>query len=153
MQDLFNFTDANGEVIMLFDGKMTLSQLVVIIIAIAVVLIALKVIKTAMRAVVCVVAVCFCLVYFNIASPDQLKDVAGQIASAGVSGYQTVIDSSQNIKWEDNSIKVNVEGKWINASDIESIVGGDSGKATIVANGNTYVVDDSAVIQLLKMFT
>lgn len=153
MQDLFNFTNADGEVIMLFDGKITLSQFLMIIAAIAVVLFAIKVLKAAARVVVCVIAVCVCLVHFQIASPDQIKDAATQIAQAGMAGYQTVINSSQNIRWEEGTLQVNIADNWVKVSDIDSIVGGDENMATVVIGGETYVVEDTAIIKLLKTFT
>lgn len=153
MQDLLNFTNAEGEVITLFDGKLTLSQAIGILAALAVIIFAFKVLKAAARTTVCVIAVCACLIHFNLASPTQIKDVATQVAQAGISGYQSAVDSSKNIRWENNTIQINLDDNWVNVSDIESIIGGESGKATVVAGGVSYVVDDSAVIKLLKTFT
>lgn len=153
LQELFNFTNANGEVITLFGGKITLSQALMILLAAAVILFALKVLKSIVRTIVIVVAICVCLVHFNIASPDQIKDAATQIAQTGIASYQTVVDSSQNIRYQGNTIQVNLNDNWVDVGNITSIVGGENGKATVVANGKSYVVNDSAVIQLLQMFT
>lgn len=153
MQDLLNFTNANGEVITLFDGKMTLSQAVAIVMTIAVVLFAIKVLKKTIRLVVCVCAVCACLVHFNIASPAQIRDAATQVAQAGVASYQAIADSSKSIRLEGKSIQIIVGDKWVDVSDITSIVGGESGKATVVVDGESYVVEDTAVIKLIKSFT
>lgn len=153
MQDLLNLTNANGEVITLFDGKVTLSQAIAVIITIAVVLFVLKVVKKTMKLVFTVAAVCACLVYFNIASPSQIRDAATQVAKAGVESYQAIADSSKNVRIEDGSIQVNISDNWVDISEITSIVGGESGKATVIVAGQSYVVEDSAVIQLLKSFT
>lgn len=153
MQDLLNLTNANGEVITLFDGKMTLSQALAIVVTIAAVLLVMKLVKKTLKLVFTVVAVCICLVYFNIASPSQIKDVASQVASMGVASYQTIANSSKDIRIEGSSIQVNIADNWVDISDITSIVGGDSGKATVVVNGQSFVVEDTAVISLLKSFT
>lgn len=153
MQDILNLTNANGEVITLFDGKVTLSQALAVVITIAIVFFVMKVVKKTLKLVFTVAAICACLVYFNIASPAQIKDAATQIASAGVESYKTIVDSSKNIRMEGGGIQVNIADNWVDISDITSIVGGDSGKATVVVNGQSYVVEDTVVIQLLKSFT
>lgn len=153
MQDILNLTNANGEVITLFDGKVTLSQALAVVITIAIVFFVMKVVKKTLKLVFTVAAICACLMYFNIASPAQIKDAATQIASAGVESYKTIVDSSKNIRMEGGGIQVNIADNWVDISDITSIVGGDSGKATVVVNGQSYVVEDTVVIQLLKSFT
>lgn len=153
MQDILNLTNANGEVITLFDGKVTLSQALAVVITIAIVFFVMKVVRKTLKLVFTVAAICACLVYFNIASPAQIKDAATQIASAGVESYKTIVDSSKNIRMEGGGIQVNIADNWVDISDITSIVGGDSGKATVVVNGQSYVVEDTVVIQLLKSFT
>lgn len=153
MQDILNLTNANGEVITLFDGKVTLSQALAVVITIAIVFFVMKVVKKTLKLVFTVAAICACLVYFNIASTAQIKDAATQIASAGVESYKTIVDSSKNIRMEGGGIQVNIADNWVDISDITSIVGGDSGKATVVVNGQSYVVEDTVVIQLLKSFT
>lgn len=153
MQDILNLTNANGEVITLFDGKVTLSQALAVVITIAIVFFVMKVVRKTLKLVFTVAAICACLVYFNIASPAQIKDAATQIASVGVESYKTIVDSSKNIRMEGGGIQVNIADNWVDISDITSIVGGDSGKATVVVNGQSYVVEDTVVIQLLKSFT
>lgn len=153
MQDILNLTNANGEVITLFDGRMTLSQALAVVITIAIVFFVMKVVKKTLKLVFTVAAICACLVYFNIASPAQIKDAATQIANAGVESYKTIVDSSKNIRMEGGDIQVNIADNWVDISDITSIVDGDSGKATVVVNGQSYVVEDTVVIQLLKSFT
>lgn len=69
-----NFTNADGSVITVFDGAMTLSQLIGIIAAIIVIIVALKFIKGILKAIITVLAICICLVYFNLATPEQIAD-------------------------------------------------------------------------------
>lgn len=152
LQELLNFTNAEGEVITVFDGKMTLSQLVVIILTLAVVIFALKVFKKAVKWTVIAVALCVCLVHYNIASPEQIRDVATQVASVGVGSFQAIADSSKNIRIEGGSIEINLNDNWVDISEISSIVGGESGKATVVVGDQSYVVDDTAIIKLIKSF-
>lgn len=154
LQELLNITNAEGEVITLFDGKITLGQAIAVVITIAVVLLVMKLVKKTMKLVLTVAVVCACLVYFNIASPDQIKDAASQVASAGIASYQTIADSSKNVRIEGGAIQINVgDNTWVDVTEVTSIVGGDSGKATISVGGQSYVVEDSAVIQLIKSFT
>lgn len=69
-----NFTNSDGSVITVFGGAMTLSQLLGIIAAIVVISIALKFIKGILKAIITVLAICFALVYFNLATPEQIAD-------------------------------------------------------------------------------
>lgn len=153
LQELLNITDAEGQVITLFDGKITLGQAIAVVVTLAIVILVMKIVKKTMKLVFTVAAVCACLVYFNIASPAQIKDAATQIASAGIASYQTIADNSKNIRIEDNTIQVNINDKWIDISEVTSIVGGESGRATVVVDGESSVIEDSALIQLIKSFT
>ena len=153
MQELLNITNADGEVITLMDGKITLGQAIAMVLTILAVVFILSVFKKAMKMVFTVIVVCVCLVYFNIASPAQIKDAATQIASAGIASYQALADSSKNIRLEGGSIQVNVDDTWVDISEVTSIIGGDSGKATVVVGGESFVIDDSALIELIKSFT
>lgn len=152
LQQLLNFTDSNGEVITVFGGKMTLGQALMIAIVITGVVLALKLAKGVIRFVITGVLVCYCLVSFNIMSPDQLKDIAETVKSKGTKYYQTFAKESDNIKIDGTDIKVKLKKDWVSVSDIESIVSGKKGTLTVKTKNKKYVTDDSVVISLIKTF-
>lgn len=152
MLDFLNITNNSGEVATLFGGKVTVSQLISILVTVIIVCIILTVVKKAIKTVLCIGVVCACLVYFGIASPAQIKDVASKVTEAGIESYQSIAEKSKNIKIEDSTIKVCIDDKWFDVADITSIVGDGSGNATVSVDGETHVTNDSVVIELLKSF-
>lgn len=152
LQQIMNITNADGEVITFFDGKVTLSQLLVGIAVLAVVLFAIKVIKGVFKTIIIIASICIGLVHYNIASPTQIKDVASQIASNGVTAYQTFANASENIKIDGSDIQVKVGDNWFSISDVTSIVQGTDGVATVTVDGETYTTEDNNIIELLNSF-
>ena len=152
LQQLLNFCDESGKAITFFDGKLTLSQLLAIVGALIVTSLALKFLKRVVRTIVVIVALCVGLVHFGIASPTQLKDVAQTIAENGVATYTKIANSSDNIRIENKSLEVNIDGKWYNVASISSIVQTADGVATVCIEGEEFVISDSEVISLLKSF-
>lgn len=152
LQGLLNFASSNGEVITLFNGKITLSQLIVGIGAIAVIIIALKFLKKTVRTVTLIGAICFALVHYGLATPTQLKDVGMQIAQDGVAKYQAVAEMSENIQLNNNSISIKIEDKWVSLDNIQSFVSTGDDSVSITVDGQSYAVNDKSVVQLLNMF-
>lgn len=151
MEKLQQLAD-KGKVITFFDGKLTLSQLVTIIIAIVVVLFALKVLKGALKLVISVLAICICLVHYGIASPTQIKDTAGIIAEKGISTYTKIADASDNIRIKGKSIELKINDTWVDISKVNSFIEASNGVATVIVDGVGYPVDDSNIVSLLKTF-
>jgi uncharacterized membrane protein len=87
LQQLLNFKNSNGEVLTVFNGKLTLSQLVMIITVILVIAFVVKLLKGVVRTVCIVVALCILAIHFGLTSPTQLKDVSTQLATNGISAY------------------------------------------------------------------
>lgn len=153
LEALLNFTNSEGEVITFFGGKITLSQLLVIIGAILVIILVFKFLKGIVKTILSIGIVCYALVYFGIASPQQLKDVSSQIVDKGESFYESFIEASSNIKYEDDKLLVRTDGDtWIDVSDIKSFVTGKEGVVTIQTSNGAYTISDSEVIRLLETF-
>jgi hypothetical protein len=152
IQQLLNLKNSDGTVITLFDGKITLSQLIIMIVAIMAVGIVLKLLKGVIKIVLSVGIACVLLVQADIVSPTQLKDVSSQIANAGVETYKTVAAKSSNIKIKDSTIMLNLNDKWIDIKDIDSVIQSGKNKLTIIVDGMSYLTDDSEVVNLVKSF-
>lgn len=152
LQQLANFCTKNGEAITFFDGKVTLSQVIMVVAALIVVSFAIKLLKGALKTIVVIGAICFALVYYGVASPTQLKDAAEVIAQQGVQAYEKLADASENIKIQGNSVKVRIDGSWVDVADVSSIIKTADGVATVIVDGTSHVVDDSGVISLLNSF-
>lgn len=151
LKEWLNFTGADGKVVTYFGGRVTRSQLLAIVLCIVAVLVVLKVLKGIIKTVVVAGVVCVALVHFGIASPQQLKDVALQIQEKGVQAYNALADASENIKLDGSSIMVKIDGKWVDVTDISSIIPTSMG-ASVNVNGEDVAVADEVVVELLDSF-
>lgn len=152
LQQLLNIKNADGEVITFFNGKVTLSQLVFIILAIIVVALVIKFLKGVVRTIIAIGAICVALVNYGIASPTQIKDAASVISQKGIATYEKMASASENIKLDGNNIEIKLGDKWVNVSDVTSFVSAGDGVATVNVDGESYSVEDSNIISLLKTF-
>lgn len=152
LQQILNIKNSNGEVITFFDGKITLSQLIFIIIAIIAVVAIIKLLKGVVRTVLAVIAICVALVNYGVASPTKIKDAASIISQKGISTYEKLASASENIKVEGSDVQIKLRGSWVNISDVTSFVSTGKNTATINVGDESYVVDDSNIISLLKTF-
>lgn len=152
LQQLLNIKNSNGEVITFFDGKLTLSQLLFIVVAIIVVVAIIKFLKGIVRTVLAVVAICVALVNYGIASPTQIKDAASVISQKGITTYEKMASTSENIKIEGSDVKIKLGDNWVNVSDVTSFVSTGKDKATVNVNCESFAVEDSDIISLLKTF-
>lgn len=152
LQSLFNFTNADGEVITFFNGKVTLSQIVVFIIAVIAIVLLRNVLKGVVKTIVLIAIVCVALVHFGIASPTQIKDAGAKIKETGISTYEMMAKASENVKVENGNVKIRVQNEWFDLKDIETVI--SSGATyTITVNGKTLVIDDDKVIEVIKTLT
>lgn len=97
MEDFLVFRDASGEVITLLDGRVTLGQVVILVIGIVAVAVALKVLKGIIRFVVTVAAILACVFYLGIATPDDLIDAANKAKEYGTQTLESYSESLPNI--------------------------------------------------------
>lgn len=152
LQQILNIKNSDGEVITFFDGKITLSQLIFIVVAIIAVVAIIKLLKGVVRTVLAVVAICIALVNYGIASPTQIKDAASVISQKGIATYEKLASASENIKVEGSDVQIKLGDNWVNISDVTSFVSTGKDTATVNVDGESYAVDDSSIISLLKTF-
>lgn len=154
LQKILNFaSSSNGEVKTYFNGRVTQSQLIVGIICLVAILFVLAFVKRLVK-ILCIVGItCVCLVYFGLASPAQISDVASQVSKTGISYYQKIASASENVKITDNSIAVKINDNWVNVEDIQGVVSGADNVTTVILNGESYTTDDKNVIEVLRTFT
>lgn len=152
LQALMNITDSSGNPITFFDGKITLSQLIVGIVGLVIIFFALKIARGLARGVSIAVTVIAMLIHFGIASPTQLTDTAKLISEKGINSYQEFVKASDNIRVSGSKLEVKINGKWIDVTSISSIVQGDDAHAQIVVNGEKVDIDDVNIISLLQSF-
>ena len=144
----------------LFDGKLTVKQLLLILIVIIAVVIVLKVVTGVMRIVITAVIIVMALLRFGLIAPAQIKDAGKQVAAKGISAYTTHIKSSDNIRANGNSIEIRIgdgeDAKWVSIDKIESIITQNplTGKdMSVSVDGEIYKVEDEHVVDLLKSLT
>lgn len=150
LTNLTNLTNAEGEVITLFNGKITLSQFLVIICGLLAVLIVIKVLKKTMRMIMIAIIAYFSFIYLGAASPTYLYSTAENIQKEGISSFAKIVESSDRLKIEDQSILVQVEEDiWLDVTEIDSMMNSKNG-ITIISNGESYVINDQTIINLLN---
>lgn len=152
LQQLLNIKNSNGEVITFFNGKLTLSQLLFIVIAVIAVIAIIKFLKGVVRTILVVVAICMALINYGVASPTQIKDVTSVISQKGISAYEKMASASENIKIDGSDIHIKLGDNWFNISDVTSFVSTGKGTATVNVDGESFAVEDSDIISLLKTF-
>ncbi len=151
LQQSLNFTNSEGEVITFFDGKLTISQAILILIAIVAVLIVLKCIKGIVKAVIVGGIAVFVCINMGILSPTQVRDIGEQIYAKGVSAYESIAEASENIKIEDSTIKIQLNDKWYDVKDVKSFVPTDEG-ISIKIGDDTIAIKDGKIVELIKSF-
>lgn len=153
LQQFFNFSNADGEVTTYFGGRFTTSQIVTFVIVVLAIVLVLCFMKSIVKLFISVILVGIMLVQFGIASPTQLKDIADTISSKGIETYQVLANASENIKLEDNTIKIKIgDDNWIDVTDIKSYVKSDEGVISITVGKETYAITDENVIKLIESF-
>ena len=155
LSNLLTITNEDGSVKTFFDGRITATQLIVIGIVLIVSIILIAKLKKIGKFIV---LVCFIAsTYFNVQlfSPAKVVDTVSVIASSPVVKKQVseMASKSDNIQLTDDKLQVKVAGKWINVNDITSIVKTNEGKLSITVAGQDILVEDTSVIELLKLFT
>ena len=153
IQQFLNFSNSDGEVKTFFGGRLTLSQLICIILAVVVVIVVLKLLKGVLRIVLTVTTLIIFLLQFGLASPTQLGDITKVIAEEGISAYNTYAKNSDNIKLEDDKIMVKLNDNWYSVNDIDSIISTGDDSISITINGKSYATRDKTMIKLLNVLS
>lgn len=124
-----------------------------ILVVVVVVLLCLKLIKGLLKWCIIAGAVCIGLVYFNIATPKQIQDIAGQIADKGVESYQKIADASNNIRIKDNKLQIKIDAeKWVSIDKLGKIVSNKQKELVVTYKGKEYIITDKNVKKLLESF-
>lgn len=153
IQQFLNFSNSDGEVKTFFGGRLTLSQLIFIILAVVVVIVVLKLLKGVLRIVLTITTLVIFLLQFGLASPTQLGDITKVIAEEGISAYNTYAKNSDNIKLEDDKIMVKLNDNWYSVNDIDSIISTGDDSISITINGKSYATKDKTMIKLLNVLS
>lgn len=127
--------------------------MIMILVVVVVVLLCLKLIKGLLKWCIIAGAVCIGLVYFNIATPKQIQDIAGQIADKGVESYQKIADASNNIRIKDNKLQIKIDAeKWVSIDKLGKIVSNKQKELVVTYKGKEYIITDKNVKKLLESF-
>lgn len=155
MDDLIKkltITNSNGEVITLFDGKITLGQLIAVIVALITLIVVFRALRGATRLLLSFAVIMLVALYFNLVSPTQIANVTDKMQEIGSGVLQQFANTSDKIRISDKDVQLNLGGTWVSLSDIDNFVISDSGVVTINFNGETLSSDDSDIVGLLKLF-
>ena len=140
-----------------FDGKMTVKQLLLILVVVIAVLIVLKLVTGVMKTILLVVIIAFAVLRFGLTFPATIKDTDKKIAEEGIATYNTkYVNRTDNLKSSGNDILIKVGDEWVSVKEVESILYPNpltGKKMGISIDGEIYQVEDEYVINMLKSFT
>ncbi len=143
----------------LFDGRLSVKQLLLILVVIIAIVIVVKLLTGVWRTITTIVIIVLSLLRFGLISPAQMKDVGKKVEAEGISSYSQYINKSENIRaTDDNKIQINLGDEWVSIDQIESIMTstplvGNGDKISVSVDGEVYEIDDRNVADLLKKFT
>ena len=154
MESIKNVLNGLGDpAITYFNGAITQSQLISILIIVVVCLILLKVVKKGIKLVVflCTIGV----IIFNLTnfSPTKLLDSNIVLATPELKEQLVSLsDKSDMIKIESDIVSVKINDNWINVNDIKSLINLEDGTISLNVDGKDIVIDDEKIIELLNLF-
>jgi len=145
----------------LFNGRMTVKQLLLILVVLIAVLIVLKLVTGIMKTILLVVIIAVALLRFGLISPAPIKDAGKKAVQEGINEYKTkYINKTDNLRTnngpEGEQVEIKVGGEWIPIDNIESIMYPNpltGKKMGISVDGEIYEVEDKYVIDMMKTFT
>ena len=128
-------------------GRFTTQQVLIAVAAVILAIVAAKLIKGIVKAAVLVGGVLMLVVYFGLATPTQLKDMASGAAEKIGQEYQTI---SQSVDVEDGKVYVRIQEKRLPLSEIVSYKKTMDGKLHILTADGTYTSEDEHLFEFLK---
>lgn len=138
----------------LLDGKITVQQLLIVILVAIIAILVIKFIKGIISTLVVIGVVIVALMYQGVISPVQVKDVSKKLAAQGITAYQKYADESDDVKIVDDDIQVKVGNTWVSVNEIDSVVSNiGSASMSVSVNGQTYTLDDDKAVEMLKDLT
>ena len=137
-----------------FNGAITQNQIICVILSIVVVILILLFVKKIVKVVLTVGVIISALVYFGVASPEQIGDVAAIVSDKGQKAFTQISETSNNVKFDNSNgldIQVRINDKWISVNDIKSFVKSKNGVYTVTVDGKSYSVSDDSIKQVLDL--
>ena len=137
----------------LFNGRITVKQLILIIVVVIAVLIVLKLVTGVMKTVLLAVIICVALLRFGLISPAPIKDAGKKVTAEYTEKY---VNKSDNLRKTGDTIEIKVGDKWVPIDKVESIMTSNpltGNKMSISVDGEIYEVEDEHVVDMMKTFT
>lgn len=136
-------------IVTFINGKITLRQIIVLVIAFIVILAVTKFLKGIIRTAATVIILCGAMGYYGVTAPVTLQNSSSLINGNGTETYQTIAKASDSIKFKNNTISVRIQDKWYSLDDITSVISyGDD--IAVNVNGKVLQVDSPAVADLIN---
>ena len=137
-----------------FNGAITQNQIICVILSIVAVILILLFVKKIVKVVLTEGVIISALVYFGVASPEQIGDVAAIVSDKGQKAFTQISETSNNVKFDNSNgldIQVRINDKWISVNDIKSFVKSKNGVYTVTVDGKSYSVSDDSIKQVLDL--
>ena len=120
-------------------GRFTTQQVLVTLVVIVAVFVGFKLLKGILKTACLIGGVVLVVIYFGLASPTQIKNLALDTVGNAYEKYQTI---SHSIEREGGEIYINVGEQRIALSQIESYKKALDGRLQLLTAEGTYTVED-----------
>lgn len=144
MENVFGLVD--GAVQSVVQGRFTTQQVLIAVLTVVAAIVVIKAIKGILKTAVLVGGIIAFVIYFGLATPTQLKDMASETVEKAGQKYQAI---SQSIDVEGEEVYIIVGEKRLPLSDVVSFKKTLAGKIHILTSEGTYTSKDE---NLLKFF-
>ena len=145
-------TNTDGSVTTYFDGRITQTQLIMIIATIVIGLIILRFVKKSVKFIIMICLIGSIFFNVNFVSPDTLVGAAAVLNTREVKTQITKLaNKSDSIKIENSDIQLKVADEWVSLNDITGLVQLEDGKISLNVGGKDIVIEDKQIIDLLRI--
>lgn len=137
-----------------FNGAVTQEQILALVTAVAVVAVILNLMKGVIKFLITGGVLIGASVFLGIASPSELEDISKLVGGNDFKVVSQIAKASKNIKYnkKNNTLKVKVDGKWIDVSDITSYAS-ILDKCSVHIDGKDYKITDDSIKEILDILS
>lgn len=149
LKDLLTVVDESGNPVMLFGGRISLSQFILFCAVVVVALSLLRFAKGVMKLLAAVVIVVGLCVNFGILSKEEVKGAITQVTDAGMDAVGKIAETADNVRVKNGTVEIKLDGEWHDVTDFDTFEIA-TGKVVIWMNGVRYDVEDSNIVAALE---
>ena len=127
-------------------GRFTTQQILVALVVIVVVIIAFKILKGIVKTVSIIGGIVLLAIYFGLASPTQIQELASGTVGSVYEKYQAI---SHSIEKDGDEVYVKLGDERVPLSEITSYKKTLDGRVQLLTSSGTYTSEDKGLLEFL----